>query len=253
MKYIKIGSVVFIVAIVILFLTNRLFIYEIQGWHLDNYTRTHIQDSKYALPGMSLTELLSFNKTDSTAEVATYGDIASKYPSEFKIGDFVTVSINTYANPIDDAWFKGKIISIDKNYIPLNNYPSVKYEIQILNQEYSKNIPNNLGGHPGSMISSSEDGDTFILNRFGVREINGKSYACVVTKTLALGGPGDGTTYLIKFSLKEIQIGSRVYDFGGKSSSNGLEYSVNVLSGLSPQDNVLISHSTSLNFYCGNP
>jgi hypothetical protein len=256
-KYIKIGSIILVIAVAILFLSDRTLIYKIQGWHLeDEYTRTQLNDSKYTLPGMSLTEILSFNKTDSIAEVATYKDIASTYPSEFKEGDPITVSIETYSNPIDNAWFKGKIISIDKNYIPLNNYPSIKYKIQIFNREYSNNIPSNLGGHPGSMINSLQDGDSLVLNKSGVREINGKNYVCVVTQTLALPGPWDGTTYLIKFKLKEIQVGSKVYNYGAYSSQSGLVYSVDVLSGLSKNDVVVDGHfTTSSNpndFNCGN-
>jgi hypothetical protein len=251
-KFIKIVSVIFITIVVIFFLANWR---RIQGWHSqEDYLRTSVGDSKYSLPGLYLTEILSFDKIDSTAEVATYGDIASKYPFEFKVGDYVTVTMEAYSNPSNNTfnknWFKGRIVSIDKKYIPLNKYPSIKYIIQIMNQEYSNNIPDNLSGKTGGMIHSSQDGDSLILKNSSLREIDGKNYACVVTQKI-----NTGLGYLIKFKLKEVQVGSKVYNFGAYSDSDGFIYLIDVLSGLSKEDTVIYgiyNSSNSIDFNCGN-
>lgn len=240
------------------------FLKALQGWHLeDDYERHEVGPSKYVLPGMFLTELSKSN--NSEAEVATYGDIAIKYKSEFKEGDLVTVYIETYSNPINHPWFKGKIISIDKNYIPLNNYPSIKYKINII--ESSENVPSSFGGYPGSMVNSSEDGDAVVLDRLAIRQIGAKKYVCVISETQGQDRFLGGNTYIMRFKLKEIQAGTRVYtDSGGSSSFIDV-------SGLSPNETVLTirvgssfmdtlkerlfsNSNSSINphdFYCGKP
>jgi hypothetical protein len=212
---------------------------KIQGYHLESdYYRQSPFESQYTLPGMYLTE----TKTDvpgSLVEVATYKDIANKYAeykSKFSVGDNVSFyNHNDLDNgdgtgTINIIKYSGVISAIDENYIPENKVPSIKYGIKLSDSSKINSIQTYV---ESSMVNTIEDGKALIIDHNLIRNIDGKKYVCVITDKIAQDQFMGGSTFIIKYGLKEVKTGIRTY-----MQSDGVSYQIEV-TGISPKEEVV--------------
>ena len=242
MRKLKLIVVGVIVVIIIIFFPAHIFgkmdiIKSIEGYHLeDNYSRQNTIESKYLLPGMWLTEIKA-DENSTALEAATYRYIASNYDRPFNVGDAVSIySDNSGSSSTENIiHLRGIVSSIDQNYIPINNEPSIRYTIKIPNLRIDS--LDLLSG--GSMAHTSEDGDAVAIDHRSIRNIGDKKYVCIITESIGQDQLIGGTTYIIKFALKEIKTGTRTY-----TNSDAFNYLIEV-SGLSPRDEIVTSTTSS--------